>query len=180
MAAPVVKSLPINAGLIFFRKRTFKAPRLERVSTEVLRDSYQMHHYNKGEFGPGGLYYPTNGTNAGTAVRIHPKLPVQNVNSVWTFDGTLPPKLLMARYGEPVLFRHYNALPIDVAANNGFGKHTITTHEHNGHSPAESDGYAHAFFYPGQYYDYHWPMILAGHDSINNGRYRTEGRRSGR
>ena len=43
----------------------------------------------------------------------------------------------------------------------------MTTHEHNGHSPAESDGYAHAFFYPGQYYDYHWPMILAGHDSIN-------------
>ena len=131
------------------------------------RDSYQMHHYNKGEFGPGGLYYPAGGTSAGTAVRIHPKLPVQNVNSVWTFDGTLPPKLLMARYGEPVLFRHYNALPIDVAANNGFGKNTITTHEHNGHSPAESDGYTHAFFYPGQYYDYHWPMILAGHDSIN-------------
>jgi len=43
---------------------------------------------------------------------------------VWTFDGTMPPKLLMARYGEPVLFRHYNGLPIDVTTNNGFGYHT--------------------------------------------------------
>ena len=67
-------------------------------------------------------------------------------------------------------FRHYNALPINEEANNGFGRHTITTHEHNGHNPAESDGFAHAFFYPGQYYDYHWPMVLAGHYSINTGR----------
>ncbi|MDE0874461.1 MAG: multicopper oxidase domain-containing protein, partial [Acidimicrobiales bacterium] len=49
----------------------------------------------------------------------------------------------------------------------GFGVHTLTTHEHNGHSPAESDGYANAFFFPGQYYDYRWPVPLAGHDSIN-------------
>jgi manganese oxidase len=132
-----------------------------------LRDNYQMHHYNIGEFGPNGLYYPTNGKNAGTEVRMHPLLPAQDPKSVWTFDGTLPPKLLMARYGQATLFRHYNALPIDVAANNGFGTHTISTHEHNGHDGAENDGYAHAYFYPGQFYDYHWPMILAGHDSIN-------------
>jgi FtsP/CotA-like multicopper oxidase with cupredoxin domain len=134
-----------------------------------LRDNYQLHHYSVGEFGPSGLYYPANGKNAGTEVKIHPNLPTQDTNSVWTFDGTLPPKLLMARYGQPILFRHYNALPIDVAANNGFGTHTISTHEHNGHQGAENDGYAAAFFYPGQFYDYHWPMILAGHDSINTG-----------
>ncbi len=133
-----------------------------------LRDRYQLHHYNKGEFGPNGLYY-NNGTSAGTQIKMHPNLPAQNPNSVWTFDGTLPPKLLMARYGESILFRHYNGLPIDVATNNGFGHHTISTHEHNGHNPAESDGYMHAYFYPGQYYDYRWPMILAGHDSINTG-----------
>ena len=63
--------------------------------------------------------------------------------------------------------RHYNALPIDPAANRGFGLHTITTHEHNGHSPAESDGYANAFFFPGQFYDYRWPLQLAGYDTIN-------------
>ena len=63
--------------------------------------------------------------------------------------------------------RHYNALPIDPAANRGFGLHTITTHEHNGHTPAESDGYTNAFFFPGQYYDYRWPLQLAGYDTIN-------------
>jgi FtsP/CotA-like multicopper oxidase with cupredoxin domain len=63
--------------------------------------------------------------------------------------------------------RHYNALPIDPAANRGFGLHTISTHEHNGHNPAESDGFANAFFFPGQFYDYRWPLQLAGYDSIN-------------
>jgi manganese oxidase len=138
-----------------------------------LRDKKQMHEYKEGEFGPDGLYYIDADGNGdpgtkGVAIKIHPNLPVQNPNSVWTFDGTLPPKLLMARSGEPVLFRHYNALPIDAGANNGFGLHTITTHEHNGHNPAESDGYAHAYFYPGQYYDYLWPMVLAGHDTYAN------------
>ncbi|ESS71399.1 bilirubin oxidase [Methyloglobulus morosus KoM1] len=134
-----------------------------------LRDKYQRHGYSIGEFGPGGLYHLDNNSTKGTEVKIHPNLPAQDPHSVWTFDGTLPPKLLMARYGEAVLFRHYNALPIDVSANNGFGTHTISTHEHNGHDGAENDGYAHAYFYPGQFYDYHWPMILAGHDSINKG-----------
>ena len=48
------------------------------------------------------------------------------------------------------------------AENRGFGVHTLTTHEHNGHNPAESDGYTQAFFFPGQYWDYLWPMTLAG------------------
>ena len=142
-----------------------------------LRDAYQRHHFLTGEFGLNGLYSgkSTNGVkqsggkSAGVKVQFHPNFPAQNTNSVWTFDGTMPPKLLMARYGEPILFRHYNALPINPGANNGFGAHTITTHEHNGHNPAESDGFAAAFFFPGQFYDYHWPMVLAGHDSVNTG-----------
>ena len=52
-------------------------------------------------------------TTAGIDVRFHPNLPAQNHNSVWTFDGTMPPKLLMVRYGQPILMRHYNATPID-------------------------------------------------------------------
>ena len=132
-----------------------------------------MHGYAVGEFGPGGLYHnvagvpATDGTAKGVDARFHPNMPVQNHNSVWTFDGTLPPKLLMVRYGQPLLMRHYNGLPIDPSANMGFGLHTISTHEHNGHAPAESDGYANAFFFPGQYYDYRWPIQLAGYDSIN-------------
>ena len=138
-----------------------------------LRDGKQTHRYQAGEFGPGGLYYNTTGklgsegTTKGIELRFHPDMPVQDPTAVWTFDGTLPPKLLKVRYGEPVLMRHYNALPIDVAANRGFGIHTLSTHEHNGHNPAESDGYTNAFFFPGQFYDYRWPVVLAGHDSIN-------------
>lgn len=138
-----------------------------------LRDKRQDHRYRRGEFGPRGLYYNTTGrpgfegTTKGVAVRFHPHMPIQEPNALWTFDGTFPPKLLKVRYGESVLMRHYNALPIDVSANRGFGLHTISTHEHNGHSPAESDGYTNAFFFPGQYYDYRWPIALAGHDSIN-------------
>jgi FtsP/CotA-like multicopper oxidase with cupredoxin domain len=142
-----------------------------------MRDAKQRHGYNAGEFGPGGLYhtvYSSNvpgttltGSTTGVRVRFHPNFPEQNHTSVWTFDGTMPPKLAVARYGEPILMRHYNALPINPAANRGFGIHTISTHEHNGHNPAESDGYTNAFFFPGQYYDYRWPMALAGSDTVN-------------
>ena len=137
------------------------------------RDGRQMHLYNAGEFAPGGLYHNTtgnpgfDGTTAGIAVRFHPNMPIQNHKTLWTFDGTFPPKLLNVRYGEALLMRQYNALPIDPSANRGFGLHTITTHEHNGHTPAESDGYTNAFFFPGQYYDYRWPIQLAGYDTIN-------------
>ena len=153
-----------------------------------LRDPFQGHEYRFGEFGPGldgisgtaddGLYHVTFaadgfpaltlvGSTIGFPCRFHPLMPDQLQEALWTFDGTFPPKLLQTRYGEPILMRHYNALPIDPAANRGFGSHTISTHEHNGHNPAESDGYTQAFFFSGQYSDYHWPMILAGYDSIN-------------
>lgn len=144
------------------------------------RDDRQLHAYNAGEFAPGGLYYRVydpddnhgngneiEGTTDGVGVQFHPDLPVQNPDALWTFDGTFPPKLAIARYGEAILMRHYNALPIDPSANRGFGIHTITTHEHNGHNPAESDGYTNAFYFPGQFYDYRWPMQLAGYDTIN-------------
>ena len=138
-----------------------------------LRDDMQLHRYSVGEFGPGGLYHNPSGlpgfdgTTRGVQSRFNPSLPPQDPLHVWGPDGTLPPKLLMARYGSPILFRNYNALPIDESANGGFGKNTISTHEHNGHHPAESDGFAGAYFYPGEYYDYRWPMVLAGHDTIN-------------
>ena len=66
-------------------------------------------------------------------------------------------------------FRHHNRLPADVNANNGFGRNTISTHEHNGHHGAENDGFTGAFFFPNQFYDYHWPIVLAGRNTINTG-----------
>jgi FtsP/CotA-like multicopper oxidase with cupredoxin domain len=104
---------------------------------------------------------------ASLPLRFHPMWPVQNPDSVWTFNGTIPPKLVQARYAEPILFRHHNRLPCDVSQNGGFGIHTISTHEHNGHHGAENDGFTGAFFFPNQYYDYHWPIVLAGHYSYD-------------
>ncbi|MEN9835272.1 MAG: hypothetical protein RL011_1465, partial [Pseudomonadota bacterium] len=156
-----------------FPVKSFKTAQVGARINRGLRDKKQLHGYAVGEFAPGGLYHNTtglagfNGTTAGIKPQIHPVMPVQNFKNLWTFDGTFPLKLLMVRYGEPVLMRHYNALPIDVSANAGFGLHTISTHEHNGHNPAESDGYAGAFFFPGQFFDYRWPIALAGHDTIN-------------
>jgi FtsP/CotA-like multicopper oxidase with cupredoxin domain len=75
----------------------------------------------------------------------------------------------MGRYSEPILFRHHNGLPADVTLNNGFGRNTISTHEHNGHHGAENDGFTGAFFFPNQFYDYHWPIKLGGFTTINTG-----------
>jgi FtsP/CotA-like multicopper oxidase with cupredoxin domain len=99
--------------------------------------------------------------------RFHPNLPDQGPLALWTFNGTLPPKLAIARYGEPILFREHNKLPVDKAQNGGFGIHSISTHEHNGHHGAENDGFTGAYFWPNQFYDYHWPIVLAGFRSIN-------------
>src|SRR5207302_7221689 len=91
----------------------------------------------------------------------------QNPLVLWTFNGSLPPKLLIGRYNEAILFRERNVLPFGVRDNAGFGRHTISTHEHNGHHGAENDGFTGAYFFPGQFYDYHWPIVLAGHFSVN-------------
>ena len=157
----------------FYPQTAFKTAQAGARINGGIRDRRQLHNYAVGEFGPGGLYYQTSdiptttGTTKGIDTRFHPNMPIQNHKALWTFDGTFPVKLLMVRYGQPVLMRHYNALPIDPSANMGFGLHTLSTHEHNGHNPAESDGYTNAYFFPGQYYDYRWPMQLAGYDTIN-------------
>jgi len=163
----------------FFPQKYFVTAQAGARNNGGGRDRQQKHGYISGEFGEQGLYHTVyksdatgasgalKGSTKGLPVQFHPNMPKQDPKSLWTFDGTLPPKLLMGRYGESVLMRHYNTLPIDPTSNMGFGSHTLSTHEHNGHNPSESDGYTQSFFFPGQYYDYHWPMILAGHDTIN-------------
>ncbi len=176
---PPAEGRPPGLGWSHQRWKEFKPKKYFQTATTGartnggLRNRKQSHRYRRGEFGHHGLYHNTTGlpgfegTTKGIQVKFHPNMPIQKSETLWTFDGTFPPKLLKARYGEPVLMRHYNALPIDVSTNRGFGVHTLTTHEHNGHNPAESDGYTNAFFFPGQFYDYRWPMQLASRDSIN-------------
>jgi hypothetical protein len=98
--------------------------------------------------------------------RFHPNMPVQNHNSVWTFDGTLPPKLLMVRYGQPVMMRHYNGLPIDPAANRASAC-TPSAPTSTTATPGRKRRLCQRVLLPGQFYDYRWPMQLAGYDSIN-------------
>jgi FtsP/CotA-like multicopper oxidase with cupredoxin domain len=112
--------------------------------------------HNSG-FGKGGTCPPC----------FHPRLAVQDPRALWTFNGSIPPKLMIGRYNEAILFRHHNKLPYDIRENFGFGRHTISTHEHNGHHGAENDGFTGAFFFPGQFYDYHYPILLAGLNSVN-------------
>jgi FtsP/CotA-like multicopper oxidase with cupredoxin domain len=99
--------------------------------------------------------------------RLHPAFPDQGPLALWAYNSSAPPKLLIARYGEPILFRVHNRLPADRTQNGGFGIHTTSTHLHNGHHGAENDGFTGAYFYPGQFYDYHYPMVLAGINTIN-------------
>ena len=135
------KRSPINAGKSFFPKV-----------------SYVM---SAGQIAPG--------------LGFHPGLPAQDPNSVWSFGsgrfarGTLPPPLIKARYGEPMLTRIYNNLPVHRQDNNGFGRNELSLHFHNGHNGAESDGASNAFHFPGTFYDYLWGTALARHDHINTG-----------
>jgi len=115
--------------------------------------------------------------------RFHPNFPAQDPTSVWTYgrgqtaSGTLPPFLIKGRYGEPILTRIYNNLPVDRAINGGFGRNETQLHFHNAHNGAESDGAANVHHFPGTFYDYRWSTTLARRDKINTGA--TENRASG-
>ena len=104
---------------------------------------------------------------------FHPNFPAQNPNSVWSFGagrfvrGTAPPLLIKGRYGEPILTRVYNNLPLVREDNGGFGRNEIQTHFHNAHNGAESDGAANVHHFPGTFYDYRWSTTLARRDKIN-------------
>jgi FtsP/CotA-like multicopper oxidase with cupredoxin domain len=107
--------------------------------------------------------------------RFHPNFPAQDPNSVWSYgtgrfvNGILPPPLIKGRYGEPILTRIYNNMPVDPTQNNGFGRNETQVHFHNAHNGAESDGAANTHHFPGTFYDYRWSTTLARRDKINTG-----------
>src|ERR1051325_2944154 len=86
-------------------------------------------------YNPGVPSSLNSGINPANSIpfKFHPNLPTQTAVKAWTYNGTIPPKLMMVRYGEPVLFRLHNRLPVQQNQNGGFGIHTISTHEHTGH-----------------------------------------------
>ena len=76
-----------------------------------------------GFYNPGIPSSLNSGVDPTTSVnpRFHPNLPDQGPLALWTYNGTFPPKLMQVRYGDPVLFRLHNKLPVNVAQNGGFG-----------------------------------------------------------
>lgn len=111
--------------------------------------------------------------------KFHPGMEEQQANSVWSFGERQPgfvgnyngsrtgygtPTLVKMRYGEPCVMRIYNDLPVQRSQNNGFGRNEISTHFHNAHNGAESDGACNAYHFPGTFYDYHWGTTLARRD----------------
>ncbi|UPJ41803.1 multicopper oxidase domain-containing protein [Bradyrhizobium sp. 40] len=114
-----------------------------------------------------------------SATKFCDEMPDQHPNAMWSFGRRPPgmqgaregrrtgygaPCLIKARYGEPVLTRIYNDLPVDRALNGGFGRNEISIHFHNAHNGAESDGACNAYHFPGTFYDYHWSTALARRD----------------
>ncbi len=133
-------------------------------------------------------YFPKMGyvmslSNMSTDCKFHPAMEEQQANKVWCYGegkdhaGEMPPFLIKARYGEPVLMRVYNNLPVQRQDNAGFGRHESQFHLHNAHNGAESDGAANTHHFPGTFYDYRWSTTLARADKIN--RDATDKRASG-
>jgi len=87
---------------------------------------------------------------------MSPQLPLQ---PIWGFDGISPGPTYHQTYGQPILVRNVNNLP---ANNGGFGINSVSTHLHNNHTPSESDGFPCDFFAQNQFYDQHYPGVLAG------------------
>jgi FtsP/CotA-like multicopper oxidase with cupredoxin domain len=103
-----------------------------------------------------------------------PGLPLQ---TLWGYnDGsnlsspgpTYASRYFSSRGAQSNLVRNHNALPPE-GQNGGFGKPSVTTHLHNGHTPSESDGFPCDFFEIGHFYDQHYPNVLAGINSTNPG-----------
>lgn len=87
---------------------------------------------------------------------FHSELPP---SVIFGFDGTFPGTTIDAWYGQPILIRYRNDLPIDHV---GFGSTDLIVHLHNFHTPAESDGGPWDWVGPGGYVDCHYPMLRAG------------------
>lgn len=150
----------------------FRNPRTNRGPIEGRPPGEVFAHQRWDEYFPKEGYVLSIG-QCGSGTYFNHKMPNQQPNRVWTFasgrqaNGTLPPPLIKARYGEPILTRIYNNLPVDRADNGGFGRNEMQIHFHNAHNGAESDGAANVHHFPGTFYDYRWSTALARRDKIN-------------
>ena len=121
----------------------------------------------------GGLWVPVHGLSpfAKSAFGTIPDGPAAEPAEGLDLRWHLPAKASAnVRYGEPIIFRHHNALPIDpqpstaasVCIRSRRTSAMATIRPRATASPTR-------FFFQGQFYDYRWPMVLAGHMTINTG-----------
>ncbi|MEQ1697443.1 MAG: multicopper oxidase domain-containing protein [Hyphomicrobiaceae bacterium] len=150
----------------------YRNPRTNRGPMEGRPPGEMFAHQRWEEFFPKQGYVTSLAPCAGDTY-FHHNFPDQAANAVWCFGegqnglGSMPPKLYKLRYGEPVINRVYNNLPVDRAENGGFGRNESQLHFHNAHNGAESDGAANVHHFPGTFFDYRWSTTLARRDKIN-------------
>ena len=150
----------------------FRNPLTNRGPMEGRPPGEMFSHQRWEEFFP-KLGYVMSVGSCDNGTYFHSKMPHQNPNSVWAYGsgqkslGSMPPPLSKLRYGEPVINRVYNNMPVDRAQNGGFGRNETQLHFHNAHNGAESDGAANVHHFPGTFYDYRWSTTLARRDTIN-------------
>ena len=112
------------------------------------------------EFPPKKYYHHRYTEN--TKYKFHSEYPE---NTVWGWENNFGGPTFKVRYGEPVMVRRTNCLDPNHV---GVGNPTVSTHLHNAHTPAESDGNPLGDYQvnPGSYKDYHYPNVYAGY-SLN-------------
>jgi FtsP/CotA-like multicopper oxidase with cupredoxin domain len=150
----------------------YRNPRTNRGPMEGRPWGEMFSHQRWEEFFPKVGYVMSIGSCT-DGTYFHPLMQPQNPNSVWSYGSgkrgvsKMPPPLFKLRYGEPVINRVYNNMPVSRADNGGFGRNETQLHFHNAHNGAESDGAANVHHFPGTFYDYRWSTTLARRDSIN-------------
>jgi FtsP/CotA-like multicopper oxidase with cupredoxin domain len=96
--------------------------------------------------------------------QYHPDPPYDKGSWSWGFNGTTPGPAFHARYGEPVLVRRFNTLPVVGAGHVGFALPSTSLHLHNGHTASESDGSPQDWIDSGEFWDHHYANFPSGHD----------------
>ena len=82
----------------------------------------------------------------------------------WGFDGTTPGPTYYACYGEPILVRRFNNLPPVGLSKVTFALPSTSSHLHNFHTAAESDGYPEDWIDSGEFWDHHYCCFPSGND----------------
>jgi FtsP/CotA-like multicopper oxidase with cupredoxin domain len=188
--APFVQPLPILPVLPdrdpatdpgFAHAPTAQPNRATNPDTNLPFEGRSELHQSRGASQPGAFepeHFHITRIAANPNAQVHPGLPPQ---TVWGFnkggaDLTADPPLspgpvVLLRHLHGALIRRYNALP-PIQQNGGFGVPEVSTHLHNFHSAADSDGgpcdpAQQRFFFRGQYYDYFHNMRFAGWNSTD-------------